>query len=86
MRTTPTLNDSLVNELKTIAQETGKPFKQVVNETLFIGLQYRKPAQPYHLKPTKLGQLYPGINLDKARQLASALEDEAFVAKLEQRK
>jgi hypothetical protein len=68
MRTTLTLNDSLVNELKNIAYETGKPFKQVVNEILTIGLQYRKrpQAQPYRLKPVKLGQLYPGVNLARS--------------------
>jgi hypothetical protein len=31
MRTTLTLKDSLVNELKNITYETGKPFKQVAN-------------------------------------------------------
>ena len=84
MRTTLTLNDSLVNELKNIASETGKPFKQVVNETLSLGLQYRKQsqAQPYRLKPVKLGQLSPGINLDKALQLADALEEEAIIFSL----
>ncbi|MDY6991426.1 MAG: DUF2191 domain-containing protein [Pseudomonadota bacterium] len=86
MRTTLTLDDSLVNELKSISQETGKPFKQVVNETLFIGLQYHKQAQPYRLKPIKLGPLYPAINLDKALQLADMLEDEALITKLEQQK
>lgn len=88
MRTTLTLNDSLVNELKNIAYETGKPFKQVVNEILSIGLQYRNrpQAQPYRLKSVKLGQPYPGVNLDKALQLADALEEEAIIAKLEQQK
>lgn len=89
MRTTLTLNDSLVNELKILAQETGKPFKQVVNETLSIGLQqYRKQSQnrPYCLKPSKLGPLCSNINLDKALQLADALENEAIITKLERHK
>ena len=88
MRTTLSLNDSLLNELKAIAHETGKPFKQIVNETLAVGLQYRNrpQARVYRLQPANLGKLHPGVNLDKALQLADALEDESIVAKLEQRK
>ncbi|MCP4697030.1 MAG: DUF2191 domain-containing protein [Gammaproteobacteria bacterium] len=88
MRTTLSLDDSLATQLKAIAVETGKPFKQIVNEMLSIGLQYRQQprAKPYHLTPAKMGAPCPGVNLDKALYLADALEDEAIVAKLEQRK
>ncbi len=41
MRTTLTIEDTLVGELKNLAHETGKPFKQVVNETLLVGLQQK---------------------------------------------
>lgn len=34
MRTTLTLEDTLAREFKKRALETGKPFKQVVNETM----------------------------------------------------
>lgn len=39
MRTTLTIEDSLAELLKKQAHETGKPFKQVVNEALRAGLE-----------------------------------------------
>ena len=88
MRTTLTIEDSLASELKKRALETGKPFKQVVNEALLAGLHQksvRKP-QPYRLKPASLGAPLAGLNLDKALLLADELEDGSLRAKLEQRK
>lgn len=88
MRTTLTIEDTLANQLKQRALETGKPFKQVVNETLQIGLQSqnaRKP-KPYRLRPAALGTPLPGVDLAGALRLADQLEDEAIRAKLEQRK
>lgn len=87
MRTTLALEDTLAGELKKRALETGKPFKQVVNETLLLGLQQtvRRP-QAYRLKPASLGSALAGIDLDKALRLADTLEDGALAGKLEQRK
>lgn len=88
MRTTLTIDDSLASELKKRALETGKPFKQVVNEALLTGLQQKavRKARAYHLKPASLGAPVPGVNLDKALLLADELEDMSLRAKLEQRK
>ena len=88
MRTTLTIDDSLASELKKRALETGKPFKQVVNETLRAGLQQRalRKSQVYRLKPASLGAPLAGVNLDKALLLADELEDGSLRAKLEQRK
>jgi hypothetical protein len=86
MRTTITLEDALANELKKQALETGKPFKQVVNETLLAGLQRQTRPRLYRLKPAALGAPAAGVNLDKALQLADELEDLAVRSKLEQRK
>lgn len=87
MRTTLTIDDQLVAELKRVAHESGKSFKQVVNEALRAGLQ---PAglvsTRYRLKPASMGKPKPGYNLNKALDLADILEDEALVQKLEQRK
>lgn len=88
MRTTLTIDDALAKDLKKRGLETGKPFKQVVNEALLTGLQQktvRKP-QAYRLKPASLGAPSPGVNLDKALFLADELEDMSLRAKLEQRK
>ena len=88
MRTTLTIEDSLASELKKRALETGKPFKQVVNEALLNGLQQKAVRKPkaYRLKPASLGAPLPGVNLDKALLLADELEDVSLRAKLEQRK
>jgi len=88
MRTTLTIEDTLASELKKRALETGKPFKQVVNEILLSGLQtqsQRKP-QSYRLKPASLGMPLTDIDLTKALRLADEIEDNAILAKLEQRK
>jgi hypothetical protein len=88
MRTTLTLDDPLAKELKKLAAETGKPFKNVVNETLRVGLLKRDTTsrRAYRLTPAAMGAPRQGIDLDKALQLAEQLEDAAISAKLEQRK
>jgi hypothetical protein len=88
MRTTLTLDDRIAKALKARAHGTGKPFKQVVNETLQAGLtavEARKP-QPYRLKPVRLGGVMPGVDINKALRLAAALEDEEIARELELRK
>lgn len=88
MRTTLTIEDRLGEELKRAARTSGKPFKQVVNETLRAGLNAdRRPAaRPYRLEPASMGGPVGGLDLTRARQLSDELEDEAIAAKLDQRK
>jgi hypothetical protein len=89
MRTTLTIDDELGELLKRRAFETGKPFKQVVNEALRLGLQEAgtlRPARPYRLEPEALGTVAAGVDLVKALRLAGALEDAELVRKLELRK
>ena len=88
MRTTLTIDERLVRDLKEIAHRSGKPLKQVVNETLHAGLSARKlpRARRYRLKPASLGQPLPGIDLNKALQLADGLEDVEIARKIELRK
>jgi hypothetical protein len=89
MRTTLTIDDRIARLLKSVAHRSGKPFKQVVNETLEAGLAARAaPARgrPYRVKPASLGGVFPGIDLTKALRLAAALEDEEIAPKLELRK
>ena len=80
MRTTLTLDDSLVNQLKKIANHEGKSFKEIVHKTLLIGLQHDNVPQPqgYQLTPVSLGELRSGVNLDKSLQFADDLEDSAL--------
>jgi hypothetical protein len=88
MRTTLTLDDRLAKALKALAHRTGKPFKQVVNETLQKGLvaaETPKP-RPYRLTPVALGGPMPGVNIDKALRLSAALEDDEIARELDLRK
>ncbi len=88
MRTTLTLDDQLAQELKEVAHKAGKPFKEVVNETLRKGLRSKRAAspKPYRLTTVSLGAVRPGVNLDKALSLADAIEDEEIARKLDLRK
>lgn len=89
MRTTLTLDDGLVADLKRRAHESGRSFKAVVNEAIRTGLEQagELPAnRPYSLPVMRLGSPRPGIELDKALTLAGALEDAELVRKMELRK
>ena len=88
MRTTLTIDDQILAVIKGTARRSGKPFKQVANEALRAGLQKlaRPTPRPYRLQPVGMGQARFGIDLDKALHLAVALEDDAIVRELEQRK
>ena len=89
MRTTLTIDDELARLLKQRALETGRPFKEVVNEALRTGLEQSATAplrRPYRLEPIAMGQPARGIALDKALQLAGRLEDDELLSKLELRK
>ncbi len=86
MRTTLTIDDTLLRQLRQKALDSGKPFKQVVNDTLRAGL--KQPAapqrEPYRCPSFSIGALAPGVDLTKANQLAAALEDEALIENLRQ--
>jgi hypothetical protein len=89
MRTTLTFDDDLAATLKEKAFRTRRTFKEVLTKTLRAGLTAGDtPPQPkrYRVKPVSLGGVAPGIDLNKAWQLADALEDEAIRQKLELRK
>ena len=88
MRSTLTIDDAVAADLKDLAHRSNKSFKEVVNETLRIGLATRRSRKrkPYRLQPTSMGKVAPGIDLDKALRLAEALEDQEIDRKLELRK
>ncbi|HWK29718.1 MAG TPA: CopG family transcriptional regulator [Solirubrobacter sp.] len=84
MRTTVTLDDDLIDQLKRRARERDLPFKDVLNEALRIGLAGGAPAaSPYRMRPRELG-VRPGVDLTKALALAAELEDTEIVRELEQ--
>ena len=86
MRTTVTLDADVAAKLKALARQRGISFKQALNQAVRAGLRARRQPPPSVTQYTQPMGLRPGINLDKALQLASALEDEEIVRKLELRK
>ncbi len=86
MRTTVTLDPDVAAKLKALARQRGLSFKQALNQAVREGLRSRRKPPPSLTRYTQPMGLRPGINLDKALQLASALEDEETVRKLEVRK
>jgi hypothetical protein len=86
MRTTITLDADVAARLRRVSVERGQSFKTTVNEALRAGLDVgRGQRSPYEEVARDLG-VQPGIDLTKALELASGLEDEATVRKLELRK
>ncbi len=86
MRTTVTLDADVATKVKAVARRKGISFKQALNEALRDGLRGRRAPAPPPKTYTQAMGLRPGINLDRALQLASAFEDEEILRKLELRK
>jgi hypothetical protein len=86
VRTTLTLDPDVADRLRALARERGLPFKQVVNAVLRRGLEDDAgPRQPFRVEARAMG-LRPGIDLDRALELAARLEDEETIRKVELRK
>jgi hypothetical protein len=86
MRTTVTLDPDVAAKLKQIARDRGISFKEVLNTSVRRGLvSGEREASPYKTPTKRLG-VRPGVNLDKALQLAGELEDAETLRKLALRK
>ena len=89
MRTTLTVQDDIAKSLQEKAHQTRRPFKDVVNEALALGLGVMdRPREPvvYRVSPASMGAPRREVNLEKALALAEKLEDEAIALELEARK
>jgi len=85
MRTTVTIDADLAAKLRRIARERGVSFKDALNATLRAGIGTDAGlARRYRLRARSL-KLRPGIDLDRALRLATTLEDEEVIRKLELR-
>jgi hypothetical protein len=76
MRTTLTLDEDVAAKLKAESRKTGRPFKQVVNETLregFFARKTREELPPFKVKARPLG-LRPGLNYDCVWKLLEEIE------------
>jgi hypothetical protein len=88
MRTTVTIDDDLLEEVRARAQKNGVPLKQILNHALRIGLERAAgsgSAKRYRCKTFSMG-FPPLYNLDKALLVADALEDDEILRKLSVRK
>lgn len=75
MRMTLTLDDDVAVRLRAEARRAGRPFKEIVNETLRVGLASvaaRRPA--FKIAARDLGDLRPGLRLDNVAELIEQTE------------
>jgi len=78
MRTTLTLDPDVSAKARKGAAKLGKPFKEVVNAALRVGLEeILKPAaaKPYKTKPRPMG-LREGFSYDNVSELLARAEGE----------
>lgn len=81
MRTTLTLDDDIAAKLKAEARRAGRPFRDIVNDTLRRGLASRRltsSRQPFAVETRGLGELKPGLSLDNIGGLIEQVEGPAF--------
>lgn len=79
MRTTLTLDDDVAEKLRSEARRSGRPFREVVNETLRRGLAGRRnarPRTPFRVVARDLGNLRSGLTLDSVADLLEQVEGE----------
>jgi hypothetical protein len=76
MRTTLTLDDDVAAKLKAESRRSGRPFREVVNETLRRGLANRHAPtrRAFRVAARDLGNLRPGLSLDNVAQLIEQVE------------
>ena len=78
MRTTLTLDPDVAAKARKGAAKLQKPFKEIINAALRIGLDEvlrPKAAQPYRTRPRALG-LRRGFSYDNISELIAASEGE----------
>ena len=77
MRTTLTLDDDVAAKLKSESKRAGRPFREIVNETLRRGLESRRAAaqrRAFKVSARDLGNLKPGLSLDNIAELIEHVE------------
>jgi hypothetical protein len=77
VRTTLTLDDDVAAKLKAESRRAGRPFREIVNETLRRGLASRRVSaqrQAFRIRVRDLGDLKPGLSLDRVAELIEQVE------------
>jgi predicted transcriptional regulator len=76
-RTTLTLDDDVEAKLRSEASDSGRSFRDVVNEAIRRGFVTRREAEvagPFRVEARDLGELRPGLSLDNVADLLDRLE------------
>ena len=88
MRTTLTIADDILRDLRALAHETGVSLTRAANDVLRAGLDRRTAPSArrrrYREEVADMGE--PRVDLDHALRIAARLEDEETLRQLEQRK
>jgi hypothetical protein len=77
VRTTLTIDEDVAAKLRAQARRSGKPFREVVNDTLRRGFATAPPAAPrqrFVVQARDMGALRPGLNLDNIGALLEQVE------------
>ena len=77
MRTTLTLDDDVAAKLRAESRRAGRPFREIVNDTLRRGLASRRATarrQAFKVRARDLGDLKPGLSLDRVAELVEHAE------------
>ncbi len=82
MRTTVTFDEDVARQIEKRMREQGVPFKRLVNDLLRRGLR-ADPGDTTYRCPTFSAEIRPGLDLTKALALASALDDDELLRKVE---
>jgi hypothetical protein len=77
MRTTLTLDEDVAARLQAESRRVGRPFREIVTETLRRGLANHAASarrQPFKVEARDLGELQPGLSLDNVWDLVEQVE------------
>jgi hypothetical protein len=77
MRTTLTLDDDIAAKLKAEARRTGRPFRELVNESLRRGLLGKRSTEApidFRVEARDLGNLRLGLSIDNVAELIEQVE------------
>jgi hypothetical protein len=77
VRTTLTLDDDVAAKLKAESRRAGRPFREIVNETLRRGLASRRVTaqrKTFKIWTRDLGDLKPGLSLERVAELIEHVE------------
>jgi hypothetical protein len=80
VRTIITLDDDVAAKIQVELRRSGRPFEDIVNDALRMGLASAKTVQelpPFKIDPEHIMRLKPGYNYDKVEEVFDRLDEPA---------